>query len=185
MRRGGRILVLFGIILGVLTAGGTFVVLSSAGPQAQAIPTKSIVIALQNIPERTEITAESIGKADWPEAVVPPGAFETSADVLGKLTLDPVYQGQIILAPMIVDKTKLKETRSNASYLVPDNKVAVAFPITPLSGVAGAIQAGDTIDILLTLTPPKDTTATAPKTGAALLDGGPITQQMLQDVLIL
>ncbi|MBI3913818.1 MAG: hypothetical protein HY327_06495, partial [Chloroflexi bacterium] len=80
---------------------------------------------------------------------------------------------------------KLKETRSNASYIVPDNKVAVAFPITPLSGVAGAIQAGDTIDILLTLTPPKDSTASAPKTGAAALDGGPITQQMLQDVLIL
>ncbi len=183
MRRGGRILVVFGIVLGILTALGTFAIVSTYQPQTQAVAVKSVVVALQTIPARTEITAESIGKADWPEGLVPIGAFETSTEVVGKLTLETVYQGQIILSPMIVDKTQVKETRSNASFLIPEGKVAVAFPISALSGVAGAIQAGDTVDILLTMQPPKDTTTTA-KTGTGL-EGGPVTQQMLQDVLIL
>ncbi len=185
MRRGGRILVLFGILLGILTAGGTFIVVSTAQPATQAVATKSVVVALQNIQARAEISADTVGKADWPEALVPVGAFETSQEVIGKLSLEPIYQGQIILAPMIVDKSKVKETRSNASFLIPDNKVAVAFPVNALAGVAGALQAGDYVDLLLTLVPPKDEKQTAPKTGATLLEGGPVTQQMLQDVLIL
>ncbi len=185
MRRGGRILILLGIVLAIMTAGGTFAVVSTSQPQAQAVAVKSVVVALQNIPGRAEITADAIGKADWPDALVPIGAFDASADVIGKLSISPIFQGQIILAPMIIDKSKVKETRSNASFLIPDNKVAVALPITALSGVAGALQAGDTVDILLTLVPPKEISGTAPRTGAAALEGGAITQTMLQDVLIL
>ncbi|MBI3537143.1 MAG: Flp pilus assembly protein CpaB [Chloroflexi bacterium] len=167
-----------------MTAGGTFLVLNSAQPSAQAVATKSVVIALQNIPGRSEISAEAIGKADWPEAVVPLGAFESSGDVIGKLALENIFPGQIILSPMIIDKTKVKETRSNASFLIPEGKVAVAFPVTPLSGVSGALQAGDTVDLLLTLAPPKETVAAA-KTSTNPFDGLPVTQKFLQDILIL
>ena len=189
MRRGGRLLVVFGIVLGLLSAVGVFGVLNSAQPSAQAVATKSVVVALQNIPGRSEIIPDAIGKADWPDALVPPGAFDTSADVVGKMSLEVIYPGQIILAPMIVDKSKVKDTKSNAAFLIPDGKIAVAFPLTLLGGVAGALQAGDYVDFLLTLTTPKDTTiapaALRPAGSQIDLSGGPISQQMLQDVLIL
>ena len=185
MRRGGRVLVLLGIVLGILTAGGTFLVLSTAQPQGQQIPTRSVVIAQQNITDRTEIAPEAIGKADWPEAFLPPGAYENTNQVTGKLAVQAIYQGQIILPQMILDKNQIKETRSNASYLVPEGKIAVAFPLSTLSGVAGALQTGDTVDLLLTLSPSvgvKPITATAPSVGG---EGQPVSQMMLQDVLIL
>ncbi|MBI4788164.1 MAG: Flp pilus assembly protein CpaB [Chloroflexi bacterium] len=185
MRRGGRILILLGIVLGVLTAGGTFFVLSTATPEGQQIPTRSVVIAQQNISDRTEIAPEAIGKADWPEAFLPPGAFENTNQVTGKLAVQAIYQGQIILPQMILDKTQVKETRSNASFLVPEGKVAVAFPLSSLSGVAGALQNGDTVDLLLTLSPAvgvKPITATTTSAGG---EGQPVAQLMLQDVLVL
>lgn len=190
MRRGGRVLVLLGIVLGILTAGGTFLVLSTAQPQAQQIPTRPVIIAQQNIPERTEVSLEALGKAEWPEAYIPPGAYSDSTALAGKLAVQPIYQGQIILPQMVLDKTQVKETRSNASFLVPDGKIAVAFPINPLSGVAGAIQNGDTVDILLTLSP---NTGTQPITPTArsgvgtttIGEGLAVSQLMLQDVLIL
>lgn len=185
MRRGGSVLVMLGIVLGVLTAGGTFLVLSTAQPQAQQIPTRSVVIAQQNIPARTEISAETVGTAEWPEKYLPTGAYERTDEVVGKFTLEPIYQGQIILPPMIIDK-KGKEVRSNASYLIPPGKIAVAFPITTLSGIAGAIQAGDTVDVFLTLKPPEQAT-TRSVTGTVSLgtEGMAATQLMLEDVPIL
>lgn len=185
MRRGGRILILFGIFLGVLTAGGTFLVLSTSQPQTPQVASRSVIIAQQNIPERTEIMPEAIGRADWPVSYIPAGAYEKPDLVVGKLSLDAIYQGQIILPQMVLDKSKVKETRSNASFLVPDGKIAVAFPITNLSGVAGALQNGDSVDMLLTLSP---NIGTRPITPTVLTQGGeglPVSQMMLQDVLVL
>ncbi len=186
MRRGGRILVLLGIILGLLTAAGTFLVLSSSQPQAQQVPTRQVVIAQQNIPERTEVSPSAVGISNWPQAYIPAGAFDKTDQVTGMLAVEPIYQGQIILPQMLIDKTKVKETRSNASFLVPDGKVAVAFPISALSGVAGAIQAGDTVDLLLTLAPgiitTKGMTSTTTMPGT---EGMAASQMMLQDVPII
>ncbi len=193
MRRGGRVLVLLGIVLGILTAGGTFLVLSTSQPEVQKIPTRSVIIAQQNIAERTEISLEALGKAEWPEAYIPPGAYSDSSSLAGKLAIQPIYQGQIILPQMVLDKTQVKENRSNASFLVPDGKVAVAFPLSSLTGVAGAIQNGDTVDILLTLTPevgtqpitPTARLASSGTTPVTLGQGLSVSQLMLQDVLVL
>jgi pilus assembly protein CpaB len=185
MRRGGKVLVLLGIVMGVLTAGGTFLVLSTPQPTAQPIATRSVVIAQQNIPNRTEILPAAVGRAEWPEGYVPTGAYDNTSQVTGKLTLQPIYQGQIILPQMIVDKSRTKDQRSNASYLVPDGKVAVAFPNSVLSGVAGAVQAGDYVDILLTLNPGSIQGSSRAGGGTAGTEGQPVSQIMLQDVLIL
>ncbi len=182
MRRGGRVLVLLGILLGVLTAIGVYVVLLSAQPQTPQISTRSVVVAQQNIADRAEILPEALGKADWPEAYVPVAAFERSGDVVGKVAMVPIYQGQIILPQMLLDKTKVKETRSNASFVIPEGKVAVAFPINTLSGIAGALQTGDMVDLMMTISPPgKVVTGTTSVT----MNEGAVTQFMLQDVLIL
>ena len=188
MRRGGRILILLGIVLGILTEAGTFYTLTSNQQgSTQQVSTRSIVIAQQNIGERTEIAPEAVGKADWPEAFIPAGAFTSLDQVSGKLAIQTIYQGQIILPQMLIDKTKVKETRSNASFVVPDGKVAVAFPLDTLSGVAGAIQNGDTVDILLTLTPASGTRPITATTAAQSPggEGQAVSQLMLQDVLIL
>ncbi|MBI5305614.1 MAG: Flp pilus assembly protein CpaB [Chloroflexi bacterium] len=186
MRGGGRILVLLGLVLGMITAGGTFVVMNSSVATTEKPATKMVVVAQQNIAQRSEIPPEAIVLKEWPESSLPQsGTFETLDKVLGKLALVPIYPGQLILEPMIVDKTDAEKNRSDASFLVPEGKVAVAFPMTDLSGVAGALQVGDVIDVLLTLNPgsiPPARTAAATTTGT---EGLPATQLMLQNVQIL
>ncbi len=181
MRRGGRVLVLLGILLGVLTAGGVYFLLLTAQPQTPQIQTMSVVVAQQNIASMAEIVPEALGKAEWPEPSIPPGAFKTTSEVAGKVALQPIYQGQIILPQMLLDKTKVKETRSNASFIIPEGRVAVAYPINPLSSVAGAIQTGDMVDLIMTLSAGKVMTGTQTIT----VNEGAVTQFMLQDVMIL
>ena len=189
MRRGGRILIILGLLLGVVTAVGTFVVLGNSSTATQQIPTKPVVVAQQNIPERAEITAEAVGVQNWPESAVPPGALESPSDVIGKVALQPIYPGQIVLPQMIVTKGTLGASRTNASLVIPEGKVAMAFTLSELTSVANALQPGDTIDILLTLQPGAlPATATraagqpAPVPGT---EGLPVSQIMLQNVLII
>jgi len=187
MRRGGRILVILGLLLGAITAVGSFLVLSSASEQARQIPTKPVVVALQNITERSVINPDAVGIKEWPETALPPGQyFSKVEDVVNKLALQPIYQGQIILPQMVIDKKLAGEigTRSNAAFVIPEGKVAMAFVINEITGVGNALQAGDYVDLLLTLSAAELPTCppAKPCTG---LEGLPVTQLMLQDVLVL
>ena len=189
MRRGGRILVILGLFLGAITAVGTFVVLSTSVEQSARIPTKPVVVALLPIGDRTIIAAEAVGLKEWPEPLPPGELFDKTDLVIGKLAIQPIYPGQIILPPMIVDKNKAGEigTRSIASILIPEGKVAFSFSAG--DGVAGALQPGDYIDLLLTLQsgslPPTVQRAGAQPAATTGTEGLPVTQIMLQDVLIL
>jgi pilus assembly protein CpaB len=187
MRRGGRILVVLGLLLGAITAVGTFLVLSSAVEQGRQIPTKQVVVALQSITDRSIISSDAVGVKDWPETALPPGEiFNETGKVVGMLAIQPIFPGQIILPPMIIDKKKAGEvgTRSNAAFVIPEGKVAMAFAVSEITGVGNALQPGDYVDLMLTLDsgglpvcPPSK-----PCTG---LEGLPVVQLMLQDVLIL
>lgn len=192
MRRGGRILVLLGIVLGVMTAGLVFVFLGTNTGNPPPPPQRSVVIALQNIPARSVISIDALTSVQYPEGIIPQGAFSSPQDIAGKLAIDNIYQGETILPPMIIDRSKVSGTdpiRSPASYIIPENKVAMAFQITPLSGVAGAIQPGDYVDMILTLQPPTNITQT---TGARVnlanvtgTEGEAVTQLFLQDVQVI
>ena len=186
MRRGGRILVILGLFLGAITAVGTFVVLSSAVEQGTRIPTKPVVVALQPIADRSIISPDAVGLKDWPEPLPPGQLFDKTDDVAGKLAIQPIYPGQIILPPMIIDKQKAGEvgTRSNAAFVIPEGKIAMAFNISDITGVGNALQPGDYVDLMLTLQSSALPTCppAKPCTGT---EGLPVTQIMLQDLLVL
>jgi len=188
MRRGGRILTVLGLLLGLLTATVTFVTLSQTPTTQQAVPTKDVVVATQNIGTRTEITIDMVDTVKFPEEAIPAGAFESRQAVVGKVALYPIYPGQPILPPMIINKPApiITPTGSIASFIVPEGKVAMAFEISTVSSVAGAIQPGDTIDILVTLQPAGLPPVT-PRSGTATTgtEGLPVTQLTLQDVQVL
>jgi Flp pilus assembly protein CpaB len=84
---------------------------------------------------------------------------------------------------MFIDKSKVNETRSNASYVIPTGKVAVSFSFPT---IANAVQAGDTVDLMLTLSPTGAPSASTNRPASTTgTEGQPVTQLMLQDVLIL
>lgn len=189
MRRGGRILVILGLVLGLLTGLGTFTVLSQQTTQSQKVDVQQVVVATQNIGGRTEIQAGQIGKQDWPSSAIPPGGVFTNIDqVAGNIALYPIAPGQLILPSMVITKGAALQTKTYASILAPENKVLVAFNTTPLGGVAGAIQPGDFVDMMLTLSPSQPTTTTLPAgrtTALTGLEGLPVTQLFLQNVLVM
>jgi pilus assembly protein CpaB len=163
-----------------------FLILSTQQAPPPVVATRSVVIAVQNIIARNEISVAALGKADYPETSSPRGAFDRVEDVSGKLSLTTIVPGQIILDSMVIDKTKAGAARSNASFLIPEGKVAMEFALTSLSGIGGALQTGDYVDLMLTLSPGGiSAQATRTPGGVPPTEGQAVTQFMLQDVLVL
>lgn len=180
MRRGGRIFIILGIVLALISGIGVFVVLATAEPQPVEVPTTKVVVAFQQVPSRSEISADQVGQVDWPQRIPTPiGAYERPADVVGKLALQPIYPGQPIMNQAVISKGDAAARGSNAALILEKGQVAVALGITVNSDVAEAIQPGDRVDLLVTYG------ANVQEAAGGNTQNFVVTQTTLQNVLIL
>lgn len=201
-RTAGRILMILGAAFAIIAAAVTFVFLrnlpAAAEEGASAVPiveTQRVVVAFQTIEPWEEIPADALGVREYPlplpaDAVTEEQSVQNGdgtsgllpgvAFVQGKISNTRIYPGQVIVASQLVDK-QLEEQRlglgSNAAYIVPDGKVAIAIPLDQVSSVAGAIRAGDQVDIIANFTVPDPDNPEEP--------GVEVTQFMMQRVQIL
>lgn len=80
--------------------------------------------------------------------------FDDPADelLIGSIAKVNIPRGEAILRPMLaINPTDIGAFGSDLSLYVDQGKVAVAFPIDPLSGAAFAMRPGDFVDVMMTL----------------------------------
>lgn len=184
MRRRGRILVLLGLVLAVLAfILANFLLQGAAAPPTPQVQTTQVVVALQEIPERTEIPVEAVGTREIPVDAVPPNALRDPSEVQGKWTIVRIFPGQIIVSEMVVSREEAIQT-GFASFAIPEGFVAIAFPISDVNSVAGAIQPGDFVDILITIRY-QVLEETPPEGVLQVIGESLVTQLTLQDVEVL
>jgi Flp pilus assembly protein CpaB len=155
MPRRGTILIAAGIILALGTTVVVFALLRTSGqappapPQATPEAQIKVVIAAQEIPALTEIPADAVGTLLIPKSAVTPQHLLDPEAVVGKKAMTVIVRGSFITTDVLLDESKVLELGYNASLNIPPGKVAVAFRTTQLRAVAGAIQNGDFVDILI------------------------------------
>lgn len=198
MRAGGQILMIFGLVLGIIAAAATFVILQrspAAGEEAPVVESANVIIAFQPIEPWQEIPAGAVGVREYPLPLPTDAVTEVVAStdeqgepielsgtefVTGKISNTRIYPGQVIVTTQLVDK-ELEEDRlglgSTASYIVPDGQYAIAIPIDQISSIAGALRAGDQVDVIATflVEDPLDPEG----------EGEEVTQLLMQKVQIL
>jgi Flp pilus assembly protein CpaB len=181
MRGSGRIFVVLGILLALIAGVAVFIVLANAEPQPVVVPTTKVVVAFQQVPSRTEISADQVGEVEWPLRVPTPiGAFEQPSDVVGKLSKQPIYAGQPIIDEMVISKGDVEAQHSNAALLLEKGEVAMALGVSLSSSVAEAIQPGDRVDLIVTYAIELQSPVGGTTSGQYQL-----TQKTLENVLIL
>jgi Flp pilus assembly protein CpaB len=102
-------------------------------------------VALQPIPRGGDFVEGTLGLRDWPSTNVPPDVIGDQSETIGRVAAVDVVQGQPILRTMLAERG----AAGQAALLVPDGRVAVAFPVDEQSSVAYAIQPGDYVDVLI------------------------------------
>jgi Flp pilus assembly protein CpaB len=201
MRRGSTILIIVGVLLALTTAAIAYVVLVRGPVPEPPSPTTTpevkvaVVIALQNIPAYSDITAEAVGTQDIAESKLTNHLLAPEA-VVGRRAARTILRGSFIMSDWVVDPQAVVLEGKNASLSITvdregRSRVAMAFETTELRGVAGAIQNGDFVDILISYRL-VDTEQELPEPVAASIEGCPVScpeptenllaQLLLQDV---
>jgi Flp pilus assembly protein CpaB len=159
-----------GIVLALLVGVGTYAAVTTA--QDLGRPLTTVVMARQEIPERTLLTAANVAELLATEQIptewVPRGALSQPQDAIGKVTTTRLAKGEMVLGTP--DRLASGEgAGARPAAAIPRDKVALALSATDAISVAGAVQAGDRVDVIGTWARP---------------NGQPVTQAVFQDVRV-
>jgi pilus assembly protein CpaB len=110
------------------------------------VPTRPVVVAATDLPVGAELRAESLAVADWPEASVPDGAFHDPKELAGKFIAVRLYRREPLLAAKLVGAAN-----GGLSALLPPGMRAAAVRVDDVVGVAGFVQPGDSVDVIVTI----------------------------------
>lgn len=112
-----------------------------------------IAVAAAPIDFGVPLTSINVKMLDWPEGSVPPGAFRTMNEATTqRVALQALMPGE----PIVASRVSGKDGRATLATTLPTDKVAVSIPINEVSGVAGLVRPGDSVDVLLTRQIPGD-----------------------------
>lgn len=110
-----------------------------------AVSMVKVVVAKEDIAERTVIKEEMLKIVELPQDAVPQAAFTDISEAKDLITSTAVYQGDIV-----TEKKVFKDIRlAGFTGTIPANCRAVSLAITDITGVSGFAKAGDYVDIML------------------------------------
>jgi Flp pilus assembly protein CpaB len=94
--------------------------------------------------------SEWISLEEWPEGWITRDALTSFDQVEGKIARADIPRGTILMADMLTQQAgDLLATGSDASLLIPPDRVAVAIPVDHLSSVGWSLRRGDHVDVLI------------------------------------
>ena len=167
-RRGGLILIFFGLIVAGVV--GYLVLRVTEQAATQKVETVGVVVALQDVPERTVLSPSLVAIREVLPQGLPPTVLTRPEQVAGQMTTTRIFAGEMILSNRLAD-TKGK---SGVSYTMEKNRVLVTLPGSDIVGL-NTVRPGDHVDLLMTVLPPEDTKA---QSSSAQAQGGQAAPQV-------
>lgn len=110
------------------------------------IPLFPVVVAAINIKSRDIINEQMVTLKYLPKEYILPDAVTDVKDAIGKVNSAVLIPGEQLL------KSKIKEKGASLglSFKIPANKRAVSVRVASDTGIAGLIQPGDLVDVMVT-----------------------------------
>lgn len=146
MRANKKILIL-AVVLGLATVFGLSTYMKKSGAIAvdQGGYTE-VIVAASTIPANVKITEEMLVSQSMPADAVHPDANKSISKIIGGISTMEIVKGEQILS----NKVALGESDADLAYRIPDDMRAISIPTDEVVGVAGFVNVGHKIDILVT-----------------------------------
>jgi pilus assembly protein CpaB len=145
--RSNMLILAVAILLGGIAAVLARNWLISHGQSEQA-SASTIVVAAAPLAFGTQLSAENLKEIPWSTGALPDGAFATTKDVLNdgrRMALAAVARNE----PILRSKITAPGQRATLSSILDPGKRAVTVRVDDVRGVAGFIQPGDRVDVVL------------------------------------
>jgi pilus assembly protein CpaB len=140
---------LIAIVAGGGLAYGTYNYLQNVPVKTVTVPTRKVVIANTDLTLGTELRPDDLKSVDWPASVVPEGAFDDPAKLLGRGLIASVVRHE----PILPGKLASKEAGSGLPPIIPPGKRAMSVRVNEVIGVAGYVLPGTRVDVVATHNP--------------------------------
>jgi pilus assembly protein CpaB len=108
-------------------------------------PTSQILVAEADITSGTALSPRLLKSEPWPHRIIPPQAVRTMEQVNGRVLLVPLSKGE----PVLLSKLAPEGTAAGLGGLLKDSMRAFTVKVDDVSGVAGFINPGDHVDVLM------------------------------------
>jgi pilus assembly protein CpaB len=148
MRRNNNLV----ILVVALVLGGIAAILARNWLASHAQLTEAglgtIVVAASSLPFGAQLTTENTIEIAWNTAAVPDGAFKTKEDLLRdgrRMTLALLTRNE----PILRSKVTAPNQPATLSSMLDPGKRAVTVRVDDVRGVAGFIQPGDRVDVVM------------------------------------
>jgi pilus assembly protein CpaB len=149
-RSGARALTFWAVAL--IASGATALLLKwyiERNTQPVAAAKTRIVVAAVDLPIATTLRPEHLRLQDWPADNQPVGSLKETKELVGRVVISKVVQGEPILAPKLASK----DAGRGLAALIPEGMRGEAVRVDEVVGVAGFIHPDDRVDVIATLSP--------------------------------
>jgi len=153
LKRSNRLILLIGLFLAVVAFVGVILLTNNgtSGTGTPATPTTAkIVVAAQDIPLGTTLTAAMVATKDVPIADKPADSFALPEAVIGKIVRTDVTSGGYISTSTFSSAASLVDV----AQLLDPGLGAVSVQVDQVSGVGTLIKPGDRVDVVLSMNDP-------------------------------
>jgi pilus assembly protein CpaB len=144
-------LLLIGVIALALGGLASFTVLHQLQSKTagDTRPGADVVVAATDIPVGAKVGDNDVKVVRYPSGDLPPNCFRLKTSVVGRGAVLPIAKGEFVTANKLAGE--------NAGYglpaLIPPGMRAVSVRVNEVIGVAGFVQPGTRVDVLLTGNP--------------------------------
>lgn len=154
-RRIARSLLIGGIVLAFAAAALTYVYATTRPLDAAPVPTVSVLVAARDLPPRTALSAGDVKVVKASPDLVPPGTFSDPGAVVGRIVTVPIVANEVILPSKFAAAEgfgfSVFPPGQQPAGSAPDFR-AMSLNIPDAQAVGGAVQPGDAVDLIFTLT---------------------------------
>ena len=138
-------IIFIAIILSLFTSLFIYSYINRMTKTASTTDLVKVYVAAKTIPSRAMISAADVKGIEIDKKYVLAGAFQNSAEVIGKRVKDRIIAGEQILKDRLADQEKL-----NLSYTIPEGKRAISINVNEASEVGNFLRTGDFVDVIAT-----------------------------------
>jgi len=143
-----NVVILLAVVFGAAAAYGVYQYLNSVRDSyVEQGDFVQVAVATQHIPAKTPISPQMFAMQEIPAKYVNNNAAVDPKEVSGKLSKTPIYQDEQILRSKISGP---EDPPEELAFVVPAGQRAVTVAVNEVSGIAGMIRPGDSIDVLVT-----------------------------------
>jgi pilus assembly protein CpaB len=156
------------VLTAALASFGVYLTLKSMPLRQVEVAHTFAVVAARALPTGVRLSAADVKVVAWPAGSMVPGGFTRVDEVVDRALLASVVENE----PMVAAKLAARDAGAGLSSAIPQGMRAMSVKVNDVIGVAGFLDPGTRVDLMVTIRRKDDTTSRTVASNVEVLRSG-------------